>query len=174
MTIYLKKFLILISIIFINDKIYAEVPYFIDFKYVLNESSAGKKAQNELKSILDKGIKNLKAKEQSLQEEEKKIISQKKILKPEDYKKKVSELRLNVSKLQKERKNLLDKTSKLRNKARAELLKNLNPIIKEYMVEKQIRMVIDKKSLLLADDKLDITQDVIKKLDQKLKSISLK
>ena len=81
---------------------------------------------------------------------------------------------MNVSKLQKERKNLLDKTSKLRNKARAELLKNLNPIIKEYMVEKQIRMVIDKKSLLLADDKLDITKDIIKRLDQKLKSISLK
>ena len=78
MTIYLKKFLILILIIFANNKVYAETPYFIDFKYVLNESSAGKKAQNELKSILDKGIKNLKAKEQRLQEEEKKIISQKK------------------------------------------------------------------------------------------------
>ena len=83
-------------------------------------------------------------------------------------------MRSNVSKLQKERKNLLDKTSKLRNKARNELLKNLNPIIKEYMVEKQIRMVIDKKSLLLADDKLDITKDIIKKLDQKIKSINLK
>ena len=30
----------------------------VDFKYVLNESSAGKKAQAELKSRLDKGIKN--------------------------------------------------------------------------------------------------------------------
>ena len=47
-------------------------------------------------------------KEKNLQEEEKKIISQKKVLKPEEYKKKVSELRSNVSKLQKERKNLLD------------------------------------------------------------------
>ena len=42
------------------------------------------------------------------------------------------------------------------------------------MVEKQIRMVIDKKSLLLADDKLDITKDIIKRLDQKIKSINLK
>ena len=174
MKFYLKKILILIFIIFTINKAHAEIPYFIDFKYVLNESSAGKKAQNELKNVLDKGIQNLKKKEQNLQEEEKKIISQKKVLKPEEYKKKVSELRSNVSKLQKERKNLLDKTSDLRNKARNELLKNLNPIIKEYMVEKQIRMVIDKKSLLLADDKLDITKDIIKRLDQKIKSINLK
>ena len=41
------------------------------------------------------------------------------------------------------------------------LLKNLNPIIKEYMKEKKIRMVVDKKSLLLADENLDITKDII-------------
>ena len=150
------------------------MPHFLDFKFVLNESSAGKKAQNELKSRLDKGIKNIKEKEKKLQEDEKKIISQKKILKPEEYKKKVNELRLNVSNLQKERKTLIEKTSKLRNNARNELLKNLNPIIKEYMVEKKIRMVVDKKSLLLADDNLDITKDIIARLNKKLKSISLK
>ena len=42
------------------------------------------------------------------------------------------------------------------------------------MVEKKIRIVLDKKSLLLADDKLDITKDIIAKLNKKLKSISLK
>ena len=42
------------------------------------------------------------------------------------------------------------------------------------MQKKQIRMVVDKKSLLLADDKLDITKDIIALLNKKLKSISLK
>ena len=42
------------------------------------------------------------------------------------------------------------------------------------MVEKKIRMVVDKKSLLLADDKLDITKDIIALLNKKLKSINLK
>ena len=45
-------------------------------------------------------------------------------------------------------------------------LKNLNPIIKEYMNEKNIRMVVDKKSLLLADENLNITNDIMKKLNQ--------
>ena len=42
------------------------------------------------------------------------------------------------------------------------------------MNEKKIRMVIDKKSLLLADENLNITDDIMKKLNSKLKSIDLK
>ena len=41
------------------------------------------------------------------------------------------------------------------------------------MKEKKIRMVLDKKSLLLADENLDITKDIIKILNNKLKSIKL-
>ena len=41
------------------------------------------------------------------------------------------------------------------------------------MKEKNIRMVLDKKSILLADENLDITQDIIKRLNSKLKSIKL-
>jgi outer membrane protein len=150
------------------------MPYYLDFKYILNQSDAGKKAQNQLKSKLDKGVKNIKDKEKSLQEEERKIIEQKKLLKPEEYKAKVNKLRTKVSSLQKERNTLLESTSQQRNKARNELLKNLNPLIKEYMKEKNISMVLDKKSLLLADDKFDITKDVLKLLNNKLKSIKLK
>ena len=41
------------------------------------------------------------------------------------------------------------------------------------MVEKKLRMVLDKKSLLLADENLDITNDIIKRLNNKIKSIKL-
>ena len=68
---------------------------------------------------------------------------------------------------------VLHLVSKQRSKARNELLKNLNPIIKDYMKEKNIRMVIDKKNLLLADENLDITKDIVNVLNKKLKSIKL-
>ncbi len=67
----------------------------------------------------------------------------------------------------------MEKVSKQRSKAKTELLKNLNPIIQEYMKEKNIRMVLDKKSMLLADESLDITQNIVKLLNNKLKSIKL-
>ena len=57
---------------------------------------------------------------------------------------------------------------------RKELLKNLNPVIEQYMKEKKIRMVLDKKALLLADENLNITNDIMSLLNKKLKSINLK
>ena len=101
-------------------------------------------------------------------------IEQKKLIKPEEYKTKVKSLRASVSSLQKERNKLLNDVAKQRANARNQLLKSLNPIIKNYMAEKNIKMVIDKKNLLLADDGLDITKDIMSILNQKLKTIKLK
>jgi Skp family chaperone for outer membrane proteins len=39
--------------------------------------------------------------------------------------------------------------------------------------EKKIRLGIDKKSLLLADENLDITKEIMLRLNKKLKSIKL-
>lgn len=167
----IKILLIILIAINFQSSLLSDIPHYINFKYILNQSEAGKKAQKVLKTKLDNGIKKLKEKEKSVQEEEKKIIEQKKIISPEEYKKKVESLRNKVSNLQKERNKLLNDVAKQRTNARNQLLKALNPIIKTYMAEKNIKMVIDKKNLLLADDNLDITKDIITKLNQKLKTI---
>jgi outer membrane protein len=173
MKFYKKISFIWIIFFIFQTNLSADVPYYLDFKYILNQSEAGKKAQTFLKNKLDNGVKTLKKKEKALQEEETKIIQQKKVISAEEYKKKVSELRKKVQSLQKERNLLLSEVSKARSKAKSELLKNLNPIIKEYMKEKNIRMVLDKKSMILADEGLDITQNIVKLLNNKLKSIKL-
>ena len=169
----MKKIILVLFICLVTNNSNAELPYILNFKYILNESEAGKKAQNFLKKKLENGLKSLKEKEKKIQEEEKKIIQQKKIITPEEYKKKVTELRGKVSSLQQERNKLLESVAKERARAKQELLKNLNPILKDYMKEKKIRMVIDKKSILLVDENLNITKDIIKLLNQKLKSIKL-
>ena len=168
-----RNFIYIILFLSFTNLSFADSTYFVDFKFVLNESNAGKEAQKFLKNKLDKGIKNLQSKEKKIQDEEKKIIQQKKVMSADDYKKSVTDLRLKVSNLQKERNNLISEVGKQRAKARKELLKNLNPIIKEYMEKNNIRIVIDKKSILLADDKLDITKEIVKLLNNKLKSIKL-
>ena len=152
----------------------ADTPYFIDFKYVLNESTAGKKAQKDLKTQLEKGIEKLNKDEKKLQEEEKKLIQQKKIINQDEYKKKVNELRSKVSILQKDRQSLLNSIAKQRAKARSELLKNLNPLLEKYMKEKNIKMIVDKKNLIVAANELDITPDVTNLLNEKIKSLNYK
>jgi len=41
------------------------------------------------------------------------------------------------------------------------------------MKENKVRMVIDKKDVLLADEELDITSEIMKLLNKNLKSINL-
>ena len=66
----LKFYLIVISLIFtLNISAYGEAPHYLDFKLILNESDAGKKAQNFLKKKLESGIANIKKKEKSFQED---------------------------------------------------------------------------------------------------------
>ena len=166
-------FFIFIFFTLVQTPIKANDTYFLDFKLILNESSAGKKAQNFLKNKLENGIKNIKEKEKKIQEEEKKIIQQKKLISAEEYKKKVTGLRKKVSALQKERNEILKSVANKRAKAKNELLKNLNPIMKDYMKEKNIKMIVDKKSLLLADENLNITKDIMSLLNKQLKSINL-
>ena len=59
-----------------QTSLFAEVRY-VDFKYILNESKAGKEAQIYLKKELDSGIKDLKNKEKTIQDEEKKLSNKK-------------------------------------------------------------------------------------------------
>ena len=172
----MKKYVIISILLLLTiytKNVFADPVYYLDLKYVLNQSVAGKKAQDFLKQKLDKGIKDLQTKEKNLQNDEKKLIQQKKLVSPEEYKIKISELRKKVSSLQKQRNNLLESISKQRSKARNELLSSLNPILKDYMKEKNIRIVVDKKSLLLADENLDLTNEITKILNKKLSSIKL-
>ena len=169
----LKKITILFIFALFQQNVMADMPRYIDFKLILNESEAGKKAQTYLKKKLENGVNKIKSDEKNLIDEEKKLIQQKKLISSEEYKKKIDSLRKKVSDLQKKRNSLLESVSKERTKARNELLKNLNPIISDYMKKNNIRMVLDKKSLLLADENLDITKDILSILNNKLKSIKL-
>ena len=79
----LKNLFVIFFFIFISQQNLQAETYFLDFKYLLNQSEAGKKANLLLKKQLDQGIKKLKDREKQLQKEEKEIIQQKKILSAE-------------------------------------------------------------------------------------------
>ena len=65
------------------------------------------------------------------------------------------------------------KITKARNDARITLLKSVNPIIKKYMQENKIRLVIDKKSVIVGDNDLEITDQIIGILNKEVSSIKI-
>lgn len=171
---YVKNIFFLLVVYLLNTNIlFADDTYFIDFTKVLNQSQAGASAQEILKKKFANETEKFKKEEQNIKNMEKDLISQKQALKPEDYQKKVQDLRDKVFNLQKEQQASLNNIAKSRNQAKQELLKAVNPIISEYMSQNNIRIIVNKESVVLGDTKLEITDKIIEIVNQKVKSISV-
>ena len=172
---YLKKITLIFLLLAFSSQAYAETKVvFFDMKYILNNSKAGKTAQEFLKKSYDKNQKKFLNLETSLKDEEKKLLEQKNVLSNEDYQAKTDSLRKKVIDYQSQRRSSLDKIAKQRIDAKDQLLKTLNPMIANYMKENEISIIIDKKNVILGNAKLDITNLIIEKLNTELPSLNLK
>ena len=170
----MKKIALIILFFFIStNHVFSENIYFIDISKVLNTSKAGKGAQDYLKNKIEKDNKKYQAKEKDLLNKEKEIIAKKNVLTGDEYKKQIAALRKQVNALQKEKQKSLNDIAKIRAKARNDLIKALNPIIKNYMGANNIKIVVDKKSVILGETSLDITNKIIIELNKNLTSLKL-
>ena len=169
------KFFVVISFLFFSTYSYAEQKIaYIDMKIVLNNSKAGKGAQDQLTKTFKLNQKKYTDMEKKLRKEETDLISSKASISKEDYQSKSKELRKKVQTYQTERKKSLDKIAQQRAEARKQLLKKLDPIIENYIKENNINILIDKKSVVMSTPEFDITKTVVEKLNKELPSLKLK
>jgi len=157
----------------IFTNLHASETYFIDLSKVLNQSKAGAEFQNNLKKNIQNNSDNFKKIEDQIRKEEADLISQKKLISNDDYEQKVKLLREKVAKLQNEKNKFFSDTAKSRDDAKKILIETLNPILKKYMEDNNIRVVLDKQSIILADAKLELTNIIIDLLNKNLSSIKL-
>ena len=170
----IKKLIIFITFyLFTSISSYAADTYFIDFQKVLNISKPGAEAQIKLKKKFESESKKFIKLEKDIKKEESSIISQKKTISADAYKDKVQVLRKKVSKLQKDKRNSFSSIAKSRKKARVSLLTAVNPIIKKYMEENKIRLILNKKSVVMGDTTLEITDQIIAILNKELPSLKV-
>ncbi len=170
---YLKLTVLLFLLLGFSNISFSEEVYFVNMQTILNKSKAGSGAQEKLKKDFASQNKKFKNESNSLKKEETELITQKKSLSPEEYKKKVSALRKkNIDFQQRRRKASNDFVTK-KNNARNQLLQALNPILQKYMTDNNIMMIVNEKNVILANSKRDLTKTIIGLLDKELKSIKL-
>ena len=171
---YLVKLFVVTFLVLICTHANAEEKIaYIDMKYILNNSKAGKGAQDFLKKSFTKNQKIFTDEENKLKEEEKDLLTKKNIITKEEYQKKTDELRKKVIDYQSKRRSSLDKITKQRAEARAELLKKLDPILKKYVNDNNISIVIDKKNVIMGSADFDLTNIIIEKLNKELPTLNL-
>lgn len=147
---------------------------FVDMNYLMNNSIAGKSIFNQLKKQRELDISNFKKTENKLKSEETKIIAQKNILNVKEYKNKVNNFQKKISDYQIERNNKIENLSKQKMKAQQELLRFINPILKDYSQKNAVSYIMPKKSIVIGQSDLDITKKIITLLDKSVKKIDIK
>ena len=169
-----KYFLITFLLLFCTNILAQEKVAILDLKYVLNQSKAGKGAQEFLKKSYSDNIKKFKDAETALKKEEVDLLSKKTVLSKEEYSKKSDTLRKKVIDYRSQRRATMDKITTQRAESRAILIKSINPILSTYIKENNIAVVINKVNTLGGNPENDITQIIVEKLDKVLPSLDLK
>ena len=171
----MKKKIIYILLFFsISVTSYAsEKIVYLDVEKIMQESIAGKAIIEKIKKKRETSISKFKKKEKEIVEKEKKLISQKNVLNEEEFKKKIQDLRADISKYQKERNSASNDIARTRIKASTNLIKKLTPILESYSKENSIRIIIQKKHIVMGSKEDDITKDILDLVNQKIKSIKV-
>tara|TARA_Y100000741_G_C18144135_1_gene514400 strand:+ start:76 stop:594 length:519 start_codon:yes stop_codon:yes gene_type:complete len=148
--------------------------FYLDVNFLLSKSEAGIYINNELQKINKKNIEEFKNAEKSIKSEEEKLLKQKNILKEEEFSNKLNNLKNKYKSYQEMKKNKNNDLKKLRDNAGNQILKILNEILAEYSAKNKVSLIIEKKNVIIGKTDLDITSNILKLLNEKIKKVELK
>ena len=171
---YIVKIFVITYLIFGITNSFAENKVvYIDMNKILNESKVGIYVEKELTKSHEAKLENFKKTEEKLKKQEIDLISKRNIMAREEFDKKVKLLNEEAQNYQDVRRKWFDEISEKRNKARAEVLKSLDPIITNYFEKNQISLILYKRNIAIGNSELDITDTIIDELNKKLPSLKL-
>ncbi len=146
---------------------------YIDLNKIMSNSIAGKSITSQLENNHKKNISKFKNIEEELKKEEAKIISQKNVITKEEFEKKIIDLRDKANKFRKERNYNINNLNNQRLEATSKMITLVRPILSEFSDKNSISLIIDKKNIIIGKTLLDITDDILKIIDEKIGTIQL-
>ena len=146
---------------------------YIDLNKIMNNSIAGKSITSQLENNHKKNISKFKNIEEKLKKDEAEIISQKNVITKEEFEKKIIDLRDKANKFRKERNDNINNLNNQRLEATSKMITLVRPILSEFSDKNSISLIIDKKNIIIGKTLLDITDDILKIVDEKIGKIEL-
>ena len=173
----MKKFFlfnILIFTIFFNNVNAEQKIVFVDMDLVVSTSSAGLSILKQLKDLNDKNLSLLSKKEKDIKEKETKLISQKNIISEPEFINKVELLKKEINEHNQNRNKLITNFNRLKIENTNKLLKLINPILVKYSNDNEISFILQKKNLIIGKTEFDITDEILKIINNDVKEFKVK
>ena len=164
---------LLYFIFFINVYAHDKNIAFINMDLIFSQSLVGISVNEQIQNFNEKNKVKFKKIENEIKAENEVINNQKNILSEEETKNKIQAFNLKIKKFQTEVKESNESINRKRLEATGKILEQLKPILESFSKENSINLIMQKKNIIIGKNELDITEDIIKILDNKIKKIDI-
>jgi len=165
---------IFIFVISLNSVNAEQKLVFLDMERVITTSSSGLSIINQLKDLSDKNLVLLNKQEKNFKEKETKLISQKNIISESEFVNKAEQLKKEINELNKSRNKIITDFNKLKIENTNKLLKMINPILIKFSNDNSISLILQKKDLIIGNSEFDVTDKILKIVNNEVKTFKIK
>ena len=172
-----KVLIIIISILIFPSTLMADYPNtsigVIDLNKILSDADAAINAAEQIEEIAKEIENEIKLSDEEIIKEQNLLIESQSIMAPEAFESKRNEYESKVQKYNNERQSKLVKIDELIAVSRNEILSAIKPILEDVSNEKGVTIILEKTSVMLNAEKMDITNEVLKKLNKSLPTLKV-
>mgnify|MGYP001479558044 CR=1 FL=1 len=163
-----KIFVFLLFLLNFNYLNANEGVYFLDVDYIVKNSDSGKIIVDKLQKLNSENTIMFKNAEDEIKLLENEITKIKNIVSTEELNKKINNLKKKVVVFREDKSRKLNEYNNFKKKELEDYFKRISPIVQEFMKIKSIKIIIDRKNIFIADANYDITNELIKFLNEKI------
>lgn len=142
---------------------------FVNVDYLIKNSNIGKQVLGKIDNQNRINIEKLEKKNKFLKELEQEIKKKQNIVSETDFNNEVLSFRKKIKIYNDEKNEIVKSFNDLRNREIKNIFDTINPIINDYMKDNSINILLDSKNVFMGSTKVDFTNDILKKINNKLK-----
>ncbi len=146
----------------------------VNIDKLLHECKAAKQVQTELETQRFKFQEEMKKQEEFFLAWDKKLVEQQKDMKSEEFAEKRKEFDAKLAKVHQKATQHREQLEAAFNEAMTTVQETILLLIRDAAVENKYKIVIPRSFVIFREDALEITDELLKKLDEKLPSLTLK
>ena len=139
----------------------------------MQKSKAGKIVIDKINKQKKIDVSKFQKIEKNLKEDEEKLIQKKNVLSVDEFNNQLDDLRKKITAYRELRQKSIQEFTSKRVNASADFAIKIKPILAEYASKNDIAMVIQKKNIIMGKSTLDITDEILKIVDDKINKLKI-
>tara|TARA_B100001758_G_C18096188_1_gene445995 strand:+ start:146 stop:655 length:510 start_codon:yes stop_codon:yes gene_type:complete len=140
---------------------------FVNIDLLVNNTKIGNQMLDKISSLDQKNIEKLKSFEKQIKDKQDEIKLKKNVISEVEFEKEVTNLNKKILDFNNQKKNMVEELTNIKNKELNLFFENIKPVVQNYMSENSIDMIVNSKNIFMGNNKSDITNDLIEKINIK-------